>query len=160
VYVTDTKPVFLLPAEAIGHSIAIHQSIEGYYSSQTYFLEAIVEAGGKGIFITGLSSFGTQVYSLAFHDSVIEFSSAAAGGIKPEYMLADFELCYFPSEQVASMLRNAGFGFEEIMQEKGFTRRILNGDKVIIEILRDGNVMQYRNLLRGYGYSIQEEPLK
>ena len=154
VYLTNTRAVHALSAAKLGTSLSIYQGVEGFYQKQSYYLEAIVQATPSEISVTALSNFGTQVYDLVYNDSGIKFSGAQ--NIKPEYMLVDFELCYFPASSIKEMLEPAGLALEETAQPGGWVRKIYDGKTVLIEIARSGRELRYRNLLRGYGYTITE----
>ncbi|MBN1799474.1 MAG: DUF3261 domain-containing protein [Spirochaetales bacterium] len=160
VYLTDEKHITLLPTQAVENEFEIYQIIDGYYKSRTYSIEALVQTNLEEINIISFNNLGTQVYDLAYKNSDMVFHSPqATADIKPEYIVADFQLCYFPRSAVESMIREAGLIFEEIPQPDGWVRRILDGAQLIIHIQRKGNDLNYKNHLREYGYTIREESI-
>jgi hypothetical protein len=158
VFLTDKKCISLLPPKAAEESIEIYQLIDGYYKSQTYSIQALVSINFEEINIIAFNNLGTQVYDLAYKKSGIVFNSSyTTDHIQPEYIVADFQLCYFPHAAVESMIRESGLIFTEISQSDGWTRSITDGPQLIIQIQRKGTVLNYKNYLREYGYTIQEE---
>ncbi len=157
VYLTDDKAVTLLPTRALDRPIAVRQLMEGHYGSQSYSFEAYVKADAERITMIAFSGFGTQVYSLTYRDSGIDFTAVPfAGPLHPEYLVADFQLCYFPAKAVASMVDAAGLSFSETPSADGWIREVRDGTKTILSIARRGTTIELENRLRGYGYTIRE----
>jgi uncharacterized protein YerC len=158
VFLTDAKSVTLLPTEALAGRLEMRQLMEARYGGQTFSIEAYVKADTASITMVALSVFfGTEIYSLTFRNAAIEYTAVSfAGALKPEYLVADFQFCYFPAEAVAAMLQAAGLSFTETKTGDGWVREIRDGERRIIAITRKGNTIEYANLLRGYGYTITE----
>ncbi len=157
VFLTNAKSIVLLPTQALGGTVEVRQLMEGRYGSMTYSLEAYVKAGPEEIAMVALSGFGTEVYSLTYRNSGIEFTAVPfAGNPKPEYLVADFQLCYFPAAAVSSMVGAAGLAFTETKTDDGWRREVRDGDAVVIGVSRRGATIEFENRLRGYGYTIRE----
>jgi len=160
VFLTDDKYVNPLPTQGMKKKLEVYQIIDGYYKSQTYSVEALVQINPDEINIVTFNSLGTQVYDLAYKNSGLVFNGApSTTKIKPEYIVVDFQLCYFPSSVVKPMIRKAGLVFQETVLPDGWIRSIRDGKQLIIRIRRNGNSLSYKNHLRGYGFAIQEEPV-
>ncbi len=151
------KTIVLLPPSAFGAERSIHQSIEGYYGDVVYSLEAFVQAGREEITMIALTPFGSGLYEIIFTQGTIAFRSGMTpAGVKPEYLMADFQLCYFPDTVVREWVEKAGLRFTEIPVAGGWRRMIAEGDRPVIDIRRRGNEIVMTNHWRHYGYTIRE----
>jgi hypothetical protein len=80
--------------------------------------------------------------------------------LKPEYVIADFQFCFYCPDVLTETLKTIGltFGVSKVeVPEIGFVERrtILSGTKKIIEIEKTPNMIRYNNLLRGYSYTLE-----
>jgi hypothetical protein len=157
VYLTDTRTVGLLPPSALDRSFESYQQIEGSYRGETYYLDAYVQADKQHFDMVAFNSFGTKVFEMEYAGGSVRYSTTfSPGGMKPEYILADFQLCFFPSDAVGRNLRAAGLSFEERREGEAVVRTVSADGQLIIEIRRTAGEVRYRNLLRGYQYIVRE----
>ena len=158
VYLTDTRTVELLPPSALGRDLESYQQIEGSYHGQTYYLDAYVQSAGGRFVMVAFNSFGTKVFEMEHTRDSIRFStSVSPGGMKPEYILEDFQLSFFPFEAVRRSLETAGLSLVETRDGDTDVRTVISEGRVIIEIRRTDGEVRYRNLLRGYQYVVREK---
>ena len=75
--------------------------------------------------------------------------------MKPEYIVADFELCYYKAEAVRGMLDRAGLGFCEMRKDSSLFRTVTSGSDTIVTIERTRENLHLKNHLRGYEYNIR-----
>jgi hypothetical protein len=159
VWITNQKAVVILPPAALSTSLELQQQIEGDFQGQTYVMQTVVDAAPDHFSLYALNAFGTQVFELQYEASGVRYSTGLPiPNFKPEYLLADWQLCFFPAPAVAGMLRSAGLDFAETRAaDGGWTRRVRDGGAAIIEITGDAaGTVRYRNLLRGYAYTITQ----
>ena len=157
VYLTDSRTVELLPPSASGGAFESFQQIEGSYHGQTYYLDAYVQSDGEHFVMAAFNTLGTKVFEVEQTADSVRFSaSIASGNMKPEYILADYQLCFFPFEAVRRNLNAAGLTFEEKEDGSARVRTVSAEGRTIIQIRRTAHEVRYTNLLRGYQYIVRE----
>ncbi len=157
VQLSDRGGVALLPPSALGCTIEARQQIEGSYRGQTYYLEAYVRADRERLVMLAFNAFGAKLFEIEHTEQAVRFSSALLPeGVKAEYILADFQLCYFPAAALRRSLGRAGLLLEERQEDGVLARTVRAEGRVIIEIRRSAGEVHYRNLLRGYQYIVRE----
>ena len=162
VYLTDKASYYLLPAREIEKPLDCAQQITVNYDKQEFTLDAWVRADESGIEIALFTPMGISMGDFSFSDSGVSLDSPVfPPSFKAEYMAADFQLCYFHPEALRFALAEIGLSFEifDNKNDDGMPfeiRRISESGKIIIEINKTGNEIQYTNLLRGYGYILRE----
>jgi hypothetical protein len=97
---------------------------------------------------------------LSYRAGSLSFSSPVfPSSFKAEYLVADFQFCFYRVDALKAALgrlkldveiHDGLYGSKEI-------RRIRDGKKVIIEIEKsmEAGVLRYTNFLRGYSYTLQ-----
>ena len=151
-YLTDRAKFVLLPHTAIENPMDTSQFISASYGGQNYHFYAWVRADETGMDMSIFNELGASMGELSYKDSVINFSSRVLPEfLKPEYIVADFQLCYYDPVLLAQALKKCGLALEL----KGSARRIFNGKNLIIEIERTNNAVRLVNHLRGYTYAME-----
>jgi hypothetical protein len=157
VWLTDARQISILPVAALGGRLETRQLIQGIYKGQSYAMDVVIDADAGHFSLIALNGFGTQIFDLEYDAAGLRYESGLPiGKLKPEYLMADFQLCYFPAGALRGMLEAAGLGFDQEGQGTRWRRTVRDGAAAIIEIERTGSELNYRNLLRGYSYHIQE----
>lgn len=158
VWLTNQKSITILPVSALAGTLVLQQQIEGDYQGQGYVMQTVIDADESHFSLIALNSFGTQVFDLEYDDLGIRYESGLPiGNIKCEYLMADFQLCYFPAPALEAMISAAGLEFAETGDGASLRRTVSDAGQLIIEIERRDGILHYRNLLRGYAYHISEE---
>ena len=153
-YLTDTSKYFLLPPESIEQSMDMIQRIAASYGSREFLLNAWVKADKTGMDITLLNELGATIGELSYRDGAVSFSSPVfPKSLKPEYIVADFQLCFYDILLLKQALEDSGLSFEYTETN----RRIIQGKTVIIEIEKKSNSVRLVNHLRGYAYTLEGE---
>ena len=156
VYLTNSRAMRLLPPSALDRDLEWYQQIEGSYQGETYYLDAYVQADRDHLVMVAFNSFGTEIFELQYAEGSVRCSAALSlGSMRPEYILADFQLCFFPAGPVRRALSAAGLSFEERTEGDALVRTVRAGDELIVEIRRTAGEVRYRNLLRGYQYIVR-----
>jgi hypothetical protein len=152
IYLTSRSKYFLLPAGDIENSMDMEQLISVSWQDKDYFFNTWVKANEAEIEMILLNELGVNMGELSFQDGFISFSSPMfPNSMKPEYIVADFQLCFYSVPALRQAIEDCGLSFET----NGNIRRILEGKTVIIEIEKAHNTVRLVNHLRGYIYSLE-----
>jgi hypothetical protein len=159
VYLTDRSKYVLLPPGNIERPLDMAQHIVALYNGREYLFDAWVKADESEITMAVFNNFGAGMGELVYRRRAISFSSAAfPSSLKPEYIVADFQLCFSGIDEVAGALDNCGLGLETEHDGKGREkRRVTDGKNIIIEIEKTSDAVRYVNRLRGYSYTLEGE---
>jgi len=152
VWLTDSSKYMLLPPESIENPLDMAQYISASYKGINYFFNAWVRADETGIEMTLLNELGANMGELYYRDGLVSFSSPVfPQSLKPEYIVADFQLCFYNAPALRKALENCGLSFENT----GNIRRVFQGKTVVIEIEKNENAVRLVNHLRGYAYTLE-----
>jgi hypothetical protein len=158
---TDRSKFFLLPPGGIEQAMDMAQYMAMEVRGQKIFFNAWVKADENAIDMFLFNELGANMGELSYRDSAVHFSSAvipkeAMRFFKPEQIVADFQLCFYDPFLLAKSLKDCGLVLEiedDSLSGTG-SRRILNKNKVIIEIMKTENSVRLENHLRGYTYTM------
>jgi hypothetical protein len=128
------------------------QHISASYKGRDYFFNAWVRADETGMEMTLLNELGVNMGELSCRDGAVSFSSTVfPQSLKPEYIVADFQLCFYNTRALRQSLEDCGLSFEAGENN----RRIFQGKTLIIEIEKSRNTVRLINHLRGYAYTLE-----
>jgi hypothetical protein len=151
-YLTDSSQYRLLPPENIENPLDMAQLISASYKGRDYFLNAWVKADQAGMEMTLLNELGATMGELSYRNGLASFSSPVLPqSLKPEYIVADFQLCFYSAPALREALEDCGLLFETDEN----SRRIFQGKTLIIEIDKSQNTVRLVNHLRGYAYTLE-----
>jgi len=151
-WLTDSSKYRLLPPKDIEHPLDGYQMVSASYKGRDYSLNAWVKADAAGMNITIINELGANMGELSYHRGAASFSSAVFSlPLKPEYIVADFQLCFYNAPALREALQDCGLSLEDT----GDSRRILQQKTVIIEIEKSRNAVKLINHLRGYAYTLE-----
>jgi len=156
VYLTDSAKFVLLPTEGIERDMDMAQFLSTEFRGQNYFLNSWVKADENAIEMIFFNEMGASVGELSYRNGAVHFSSpvfpkAVIRSFKPEYVIADFQLCFYDPFLLDMLLKDIGL----VLEMKDGNRRILNGNEVITEIKKTGKTVELINHLRGYAYTLE-----
>jgi hypothetical protein len=159
VYLTNNARYMLLPAADIEQSIDMAQQISASYGSQGFFFNAWVKADERSVEMTLFNEMGATVGELSYADGLAHFSSEMfPKSMKPEYIIADFKLCFYDPLALRTALESCGLQFNtDETSGSAVIRRILDGKNTIIEIEKTSTHVTLKNYLRGYNYTLEGE---
>jgi hypothetical protein len=161
VYLTDRAAYTLLPPSDAAVSLDGYQRITGAWGKREFSVDAWVRADDREIVMAFFNSLGTGLGELSFGDGGIAFSSAVfPPSFTPEYIIADFQLCFYRSDAVSRALKDCGLRFqaEQFADDGGGTaetRVIFDGKAAVIEIEKRKNAVRFINHARGYAYTLE-----
>jgi hypothetical protein len=160
VYVTDQAKYVLLPPSNIAVPLDMPQQIWGMYGKQEFVLDAWVQADEQAVNMVLFNSFGAGMGEISFYEKGIAFSSLVfPASLKPEYIIADFQFCFYQTDAVSTALKACGLSLFTEQQSAGEgeykeIRRIVEGTHTVIEIEKTKTRVRYTNYVRGYTYTL------
>jgi len=130
------------------------QRISGSHKGNHWAMNAWVKANEEGLVMELLGDMGNSLGTLVYDGEGVRFSSSVLPPhLKPEYVLADFQLCFFRPEALRPAL---GKLILQTDRHDGVeVRRLYEGDACLVEIEKTPQAVHYKNHLRGYAYSIE-----
>lgn len=164
VYYSDERSVSLLPTASMTEKLDMPQHIVGEFhkpdgSTDSFEADSWVRANDSVLLVVLFSGFGTTIGEISyFHDSVkVESSLMNVEKMKAEYLLADFQICFYPLEPLQKNFEQAGFEFSETRsgaENADFVRTLSENGKTILTAKKTGTEIRLVNDLRGYSYHI------
>jgi len=152
VFLTNSSKYFLLPSEKIEENMDSYQLVSASYGDMDYILNAWVKADKDGMEMILMNELGANMGELSYRDGSVSFSSPVfPQSLIGEYVVADFQLCFYNASALREALADSGLSFEDT----GNRRRILQGKTVVIEIEKSQNTVKLVNNLRGYAYTLE-----
>ena len=116
VYYSDNRSVALLPTAAMTEPIDMPQHIAGNFtkpdgSTDSFEADSWVRANDSILSITMFTGFGTTLGEITYErDSVkAESSVLDVTKMKAEYLVADFQVCFYPFVALKENFEKAGF---------------------------------------------------
>ena len=160
VYITNSKKIELLLPEYSGQVFDGLQLLNGSFGSTSFNLMSYTQIDAKGISLSLMNDFGTDMGNLFFNGEKLVFDSAYFPKSLPgEYIICDIQNAYYASAALEENYKSAGLVFEDtiILWETGSpeeVRKIYDGNKLIEEISIIDNTVTIKNYLRGYEYKL------
>lgn len=155
VYITNSKKVNLLnPSKACIVFDGL-QALNGSFGSQSFTLLSYTQIDARGINLSLMNDFGTDMGNLFYDGKSVIFDSAYFPKALPgEYIICDIQNAYYDKDELARNFAAAGLKFEISTTENVEIRKIFDGKKLIEEITVSDNEVKIQNLLRGYSYQL------
>jgi len=146
----------LLPPEGIEQTMDMAQFLSAEFGGKNYFLNSWVKANENAIEMTFFNEMGAGIGELSYKNGAVHFSSpvipkSVIKSLEVEYVIADFQLCFYDPFLLSKSLEDSGL----VLETKDGSRRILNGNEVIIEIKKTRNAVELINHLRKYSYTLE-----
>jgi hypothetical protein len=128
------------------------QRISALYNGQRSYFSAWVLADENGVDMSLFNELGAAMGELSYREGVASMSSTVfPQSLKPEYIVADFQLCFYDPDIVRRALKDCGL----VLETQSNFRRIFEGKSLIIEIERASGAVKFVNHLRGYSYTLE-----
>jgi len=152
VYLTDNVKFFLLPSEDIEAPIDMEQRISASWQGGEYVFNAWVKADKTETEMILMNELGVNMGKLSYSNGILHISSQVfPKSMKPEYILADFQLCFYNADALRRAIEDCGLSLENSAN----SRKILMGKTVLIEIEKSVNAVVLKNNYRGYTYTLE-----
>ncbi|MDR0589322.1 MAG: DUF3261 domain-containing protein [Spirochaetaceae bacterium] len=156
VYLTKKARYVLLPPGDLEAPMDLAQHITGTYGEQEFILDAWTEADESRVAMAFFNTLGVGMGDLSFDEGGLSFSSAfLPPGIAAEYILADFQFCFYRAEAVAAALRRGGLILTVEKTVDGEIRTIVEGNTPLIKIEKGISSVVYTNYFRAYTYTLE-----
>jgi hypothetical protein len=153
-YLAGRSKFILLPPAAIENQVDMAQHISALYNGQRFYFSAWVLADENGIDISLFNELGAAMGELSYREGVVSMSSYVfPQSLKPEYIVADFQLCFYNSDSLSRALKDCGL----VLETQNSHRRIFEGKSLIIEIEKTSGAVKLVNHLRSYSYTLEGE---
>ncbi len=161
VYITNTKRISLLPVSGIEKNVDILQHISGNFGKQHFSLQSYTIADDNGISLNLMNEMGTDLGFLSFQNNQLELNSAFfPKNIKLQYIIIDFQFCYYSPSVIAPVLKNSDLTFKVTTTVSADSeteiRTIYDNKKCIETIEKKKNYIKITNNLRKYEYILQD----
>jgi hypothetical protein len=159
VYLTGAARYRLLPPQDIETPLDMAQRVFGAWGKQEFVFDSWVQADAAHIHMTFMNSFGAGMGDLLFSGEGLSLTSTVfPSSLKPEYIAADFQFCFYRADTLARALKDAGLDLEISRPNDAVEVRVIReGDQRIIEIEKTRGAVRYTNYLRGYSYTLRGE---
>ena len=164
IYYSDERSVSLLPTAAMTQSIDMPQRIEGKFkkpdgSTDSFEADSWVRANDSVLSITLFTGFGTTLGEITYSRDSLKAESSVmdVAKFKTEYLVADFQICFYPFGALQKNFEQSGFSFAETRSgsdNADFVRTLSENGKVILTATKTGRDLNLVNELRGYSYHI------
>jgi len=153
-YLADRSKFVLLPPTAIEKPVDMAQYISALYSGQRSYFSAWVLADENGIDMSLFNELGAAMGELSYREGAASMSSTVLPeSIKPEYIVADFQLCFYDPDLLSKALKGCGL----VLETENNHRRVFEGRRLIIEIEKTSGAVKLVNYLRNYSYILEGE---
>ena len=145
----------------LGQSVEVTQLVTARYGAQTYAFEGHVSATPERFLMVGLDSLGRRTMTITWSDATITYETAPwlPPQLKPENVLADMVLLYWPISSVQQALALSGGA---VVATSGGRVISKDGEPVVqieYEPTEDGSPwsgrLRYRNLAFQYELDVQ-----
>ena len=153
-YLSDRSKFFLLTPAAIEKPMDMAQHISAVYNGQSFYFSSWVLADENGLDMSLFNELGAAMGDLSYKDGVVSLSSAVfPQSLKPEYIVADFQLCFYDPDLLSRALKDCGL----VLETQNNHRRVYKGKSLIMEIEKTSGAVKLVNRLRGYSYTLEGE---
>ena len=151
-YLTDRAMFVLLPTAAIEKPMDMAQYISASFMGQNHYFNAWVRADETAMDMTLFNDLGGAMGDLSYTDGAVNLTSRVLpGSLQAEYIIADFQLCFYDPVPLRRALEDAGLS----LNLKDNFRRIFDGETLIIEVEKTPEKVSLVNYLRGYAYTLE-----
>ena len=166
VYITNSKKVYLLHPVYASYVVDTLQLLNGNYDSSNFSLLIYTQMDTKGINLSLMNEFGTDMGNLFFNGEKIFFESAYFPKELPgEYIICDIQNAFYDVEALRDNYANSKLRFNSIYffyetytpGQPDEIRSIYDGDTLIEEIEISYKTIKIKNYLRNYSYVLCSE---
>lgn len=155
IYVTNMKQINLLPTSSIDSDVDTMMQLQGTFGNQTFTVLTYVQADENGIFMSLMNDFGTEMGDMTYDGFEVNFESAMfPDNLPAEYIINDFQNAFYKTEDLKKNLTASKLNFVITEKEGTEIRQVLDGKKVIEEIVLSEDNVLIKNILRGYEFNL------
>lgn len=152
--------------KSLGKNLSLNQALKGSFKDTEQKFNLILENSSQETKVIGLTNFGNRLFMVNYDCNKVKVEMSPIlkmapniKKLKPEYILADIQLVYWPLEEIQKNLSD-NLKIKEISKDNQTKRILFEGEKPIIEIVFSAqdilkSKIYYHHLERGYSYSIE-----
>lgn len=152
----------LLAPATLGSTRSVEQILHAAYGEREATLQCIVQIDGAHLRVVGVTALGQRVFTIEHDGTSIraERSPFAPEQLRPEAILADIQLAYWP----LAVLQAAAPPGTRVVEPRAGQRRLLRDGALIAEVhYADADPWNGRlwlvNAEHGYSLDIRSQPL-
>ncbi len=152
-------------SDDLGRAVEANQLLTARYGEQSFVFEARLSATPDRFLMVGLDPMGRELLRITWTPSRLDYTAAPwlPAGLRPENMLADIVLLYWPEDTVRRTLAPSG----GTLVSGPHSRVVMAGGKEVMHAdyqPADGRSpwtgrLHYRNLAWGYELDIQSSEI-
>ena len=151
VLLTGDSRFILLSPDNIEAPIDDNQIVTASYGGNSYRMNAWVKADETGIDMTLINELGANMGELSYREGAVSFSTPLLPKfIGGEYIVADFQFCFYNIPALRGALESCGLSLVETKTG----HQILDGKNLVIEIEKRPKLVKLVNHVRGYSYTL------
>lgn len=155
VYLTNRAAFRFLDTGGIEAPMDMLQRLDGAYGEREFSFMIYVLADSARVEMIVLNDLGSEIARIVYEGGVVTSSGLVTkAGLSPNYILADFQLAWYREEAVSAGLAASGLSCADRREGELTVREIHDGDETIIRIEKRAESLSFRNILRGYSYTI------
>lgn len=160
VYYSDLHFVHLIDPAKNPTKIEERQNMTGAYGDKKFSAESWMLLDSASMRIMLFSSMGNTLAEISYTQDSITFESRwmDAKKIKPEYILADIQFCYYPTNVLKENFERADLEFSEVELSDRKVRTLSESGREILRMEKIGNRISLKNELRKYSYQVESLP--
>ena len=147
---------FALPSAGdLGRSVEAVQLVTARYGEEVFLFEGRLSVTANAVRMVGTDPLGRRAMSLLWQDGRLEVDKAdwLPPALKPEHVLADIVLLYWPDHAIAPQIAGA------VVEPTADGRQISKDGKPVITITRQGDpwtgTARLQNLAWGYRLDVR-----
>ncbi|MBV9248979.1 MAG: DUF3261 domain-containing protein [Acetobacteraceae bacterium] len=116
--------------DSLGRNLEARQLVQAHHGDQSFAFEARISADSERLLVAGADTMGRQAMRLVWNGSHLEVERAPwlPAGVRPENVLADIVLIYWPEPTLRQALASAGASVVSTRTSRSVR---LNGKEVI-----------------------------
>ena len=155
VYLTNRTAFGFLDTGGIEAPMDMLQRLDGAYGEREFSFMIYVLADRARVEMIVLNDLGSEMARIVYADGEVTSSGLVTkAGLSPNYILADFQLAWYREDAVSAGLAASGLTCADRREGDLTVREINDGDETIIRIEKRAESLNFRNILRGYSYTI------
>lgn len=149
----------LIDLNKLGKNIEFNQYFQGSYAKNKYSVNLVTKISPDKAIIIGITSIGHRLFTIDYNNHRLNFTASKMipkdSRIKPEYVLADMQLVYFPLVEIRRNISS------NVVVKEGAKKRIFyKNNQPFIEIKYSSidflnSDISFKNLERKYEYIIK-----
>jgi len=125
----------LTPAQ-LGRSLSVTQRVTGEFGEHRAVLVFYLEVAGDHLALVGTTPDGTELFSLEQNGETVAVTTSPLlpPQMRPQAVLADLQIAFWPAAAVAQGLSGSGLVLNETRTENGIERSLSRAGETVIAI--------------------------